>query len=223
MRLLEMGYGAFLRVRNAGLALAVTIGGAWAEPVTIAALGDSLTQGYGLYQEDGLTSRLQDWLQAAGEDVVVVNAGVSGDTTAGGLSRVGWTLTDDVDALIVALGGNDLLRAIPPETSRANLEGILQAAAAKGLPVMLVGLEAPGNYGPDFKAAFDSMYPELAAEYGAIHVQSFFDGVLEVGMPREELRRLMQADGIHPTAEGVKLMVENLGPRVLDLVARAKD
>lgn len=223
MRLVRMGYGAFLRLRNAGLALAVMIGGAWAEPVTIAALGDSLTQGYGLYQEDGLTSRLQDWLRAAGEDVVVVNAGVSGDTTAGGLSRVGWTLTDDVDALIVALGGNDLLRAIPPETSRANLKGILQAAAAKGLPVMLVGLEAPGNYGPDFKAAFDSMYPDLAAEYGAIHVQSFFDGVLEVGMPREELRRLMQADGIHPTAEGVKLMVENLGPRVLELVARAKE
>lgn len=223
MRWVEMGYGAFLRVRNAGLALAVTIGGAWAEPVTIAALGDSLTQGYGLYQEDGLTSRLEEWLRAAGEDVVVVNAGVSGDTTAGGLSRVGWTLTDDVDALIVALGGNDLLRAIPPETSRANLEGILQAAAAKGLPVMLVGLEAPGNYGPEFKQAFDSMYPDLAAEYGAIHVKSFFDGVLEVGMPREELRRLMQADGIHPTAEGVKLMVENLGPKVLELVARAKD
>jgi acyl-CoA thioesterase-1 len=140
---------------------------AFAEEVTVVALGDSLTQGYGLIEEDGFVPQLQAWLQARGADVVVENHGVSGDTTAGGLARIGWALGDHVDALIVALGGNDLLRGLPPEASRANLDGILAEAEARGLPVLLIGLEAPGNYGPDYKAAFDAMYPELADQYDA--------------------------------------------------------
>jgi acyl-CoA thioesterase-1 len=208
-----------------GKALAVTLmvaGPAMAEEVTIAALGDSLTQGYGLVQEQGFVPQLQDWLRARGHEVTVINAGVSGDTTAGGLARVGWTLTPEVDAMIVALGGNDLLRAIPPEASRANLEGILQAAQDAGVAVLLVGMQAPGNYGPEFKDAFDAMYPELAETYGALHVESFLAPLTEAAEAnrRAALAAYMQADGIHPNADGVALIVEALGPEVEQLMAR---
>ena len=191
-----------------------------AETVTIAALCDSLTQGYGLVQEEGFVPQLQGWLAARGHAVTMINAGVSGDTTAGGLARIGWTLSPDVDALIVALGGNDLLRGLPPEASRANLEGILQAAKAAGVPVLLVGMEAPGNYGPEFKAAFDAIYPELAAQYGALHAASFLGPLTDAAVadPRAALASYMQADGIHPNAEGVGLIVTALGPLVEQLI-----
>lgn len=216
-------YGAFARARNLCLAIAVSGGAALAEPITIAALGDSLTQGYGLAQEEGFVPQLEAWLNARGADVRVLNAGVSGDTTAGGLSRVGWTLTPDVDALILALGGNDLLRGIDPAASRANLAGILEAARAAGVPVLLIGLTAPGNYGPDYKEAFEAMYPELAAEFGALHVESFLAPMAEKAEAGLSFREMMQPDGIHPNATGVRLIVDGLGPRVLDLVERARD
>lgn len=193
----------------------------YAQPVTVAALGDSLTQGYGLPQEDGFVPQLQNWLGAEGEDVMIVNAGVSGDTTAGGLSRVDWTLTPDVDALIVALGGNDLLRGLPPEVSRANLEGILQKATERGLPVLLVGLIAPGNYGPDYKVAFDAMYPELAAAYDTLLVESFLGPLTAEVDQAQALRDYMQSDGIHPNADGVAKIVAALGPQVQALIAQA--
>lgn len=214
-----MGYGAIARVRNLAALVAVLATPAMAEPVTVAALGDSLTQGYGLVQDQGFVPQLEGWLRANGAEVTVLNAGVSGDTTAGGLARVDWTLGDDVDALIVALGGNDLLRGIDPAVSRANLDGILQAAAARGLPVLLVGLEAPGNYGPDFKADFEAMFPDLATEYEALLYTDFL-APLRQGDQAEALQRLMQSDGIHPNAEGVKLMVDGIGPEVLKLIAR---
>jgi len=193
-----------------------------AEEVTIAALGDSLTQGYGLMEEEGFVPQLEDWLRARGHDVTVLNAGVSGDTTAGGLARMGWTLTPEVDAMIVALGGNDLLRAIPPEASRANLEAILQRTEEAEIPVLLVGLTAPGNYGPEFKQAFDAMYPELAEEYGALHVESFLGALSEAAeIDRDAaMASYMQPDGIHPSAEGVALIVEALGPEVERLIAQ---
>ncbi|MEM8629915.1 MAG: arylesterase [Pseudomonadota bacterium] len=188
-----------------------------AEEVVVAALGDSLTQGFGLPPEAGFVPQLEGWLQDRGHDVRLINAGVSGDTTAGGLSRVGWTLTPDVDAMVVALGGNDLLRGIDPVASRANLKGILEAAAAADVPVLLVGMTAPGNYGPDFKEAFDTMYPELAAEFGTGYAESFFAG-LGVGEDPAAARPFMQSDGIHPNAEGVVLIVEALGPEVEALI-----
>ena len=204
------------------LALAFVLAApAVAQEITIAALGDSLTQGYGLVQDDGFVPQLQDWLAARGHQARLINAGVSGDTTAGGLSRIGWTLTPDVDALIVALGGNDLLRGLPPEASRANLEGILIAARDAGVPVLLVGMEAPGNYGPEFKAAFDAIYPDLAAQYGALHAESFLGPLTQAAEadPRAALASYMQADGIHPNAAGVALIVEALGPVVESLIA----
>ncbi len=195
---------------------------ALAEPVVVAALGDSLTQGYGLPPEDGFVPQLEAWLEAQGAEVDVLNAGVSGDTTAGGLARVDWTLTDDVDAMIVALGGNDLLRGIDPAVSRANLDGILDAADAAGVEVLLVGLEAPGNYGADFKAAFDAIYPELAEAHEALLAADFF-APLEAEPDRQDaLGTYMQPDGLHPSAAGVALIVEGIGPKVLDLLERTR-
>ncbi|MDJ0994685.1 MAG: arylesterase [Dinoroseobacter sp.] len=223
--LCSLGYGAGARLRKASAAAFAAVAlsvPAWAEPVTIAALGDSLTQGYGLPQEDGFVPQLEAWLRERGHDVVVLNAGVSGDTTAGGLSRIDWTLTPEVDALIVALGGNDLLRAIPPEASRANLDGILAKAEAAGVDVLLIGLEAPGNYGPDYKAAFDSMYPELAEEYGTLYSRSFLAGLVDGVDRTEALTGMMQSDGIHPNAAGVLKIVDTLGPYAEDLVERAE-
>jgi acyl-CoA thioesterase I len=217
-RVRSTGYGACSSLRNLVLGLMLLCGAAHAETVTIAALGDSLTQGYGLPQEDGLVPQLQAWLDAREAGAVVVNAGVSGDTTAGGLSRVAWTLTEDVDAMIVALGGNDFLRGIDPGISRANLRAILEAAQSAEVEVLLVGLEASANYGAEFKAAFDTMYPELAEEFGVMLYPSIFDGILENGNFGAARGAYMQDDGLHPNAEGVKQIVDSLGPAVLELI-----
>lgn len=189
-----------------------------AETVTVAALGDSLTQGYGLDINEGFVPQLQSWAQAQGADVKIINAGVSGDTTAGGLSRAAWTLTPDVDAMILTLGGNDLLRGISPEVSRANLQGVLEAAQDAGVKVLLIGMKAPGNFGPEYKARFDAIYPELAAQYNALHVDSFFGGFGDAANDPVAVRALMQADAIHPNPEGVRLIVEDIGPTFLELI-----
>ena len=185
-------------------------------------MGDSLTQGYGLPVDQGLVPQLQAWLRARGHDVSVINAGVSGDTTAGGRSRLDWTLADQPDAMIVALGGNDLLRGIDPATSRANLSAILSRLAEAGVPALLVGLPAPGNYGPEFRAAFDAMYPELAAEFGADLVPDLLAPITERNRAGQSILDLMQADAIHPNADGVRLVVEALGPAVEALIARVE-
>jgi acyl-CoA thioesterase-1 len=207
-------YGAGRAARNLALVLAVAAGPALAEGPRIVALGDSLTHGYGLPPADGFAPQLQAWLRANGApEAVVVNAGVSGDTTAGGLARLEWSLSDGADALIVELGGNDLLRGIDPASSRANLDAILTQAGERGLPVLLSGMRAPGNYGPDFKQAFDAMYPELAQKHGALLDPFFLAGVAED-------RGLWQDDGLHPNAAGVKVIVERIGPLVLQLIDR---
>lgn len=192
----------------------------WAEPVTIAALGDSLTQGYGLVPDQGFVSQLQNWLEGAGAEVVLINAGVSGDTTAGGLSRIEWTLTPDVDGLIVALGGNDLLRGIDPAVSRENLEGILSVAAARDLPVLLVGLDAPSNFGAEWEAAFEAMYTDLSDQYDTLLYKDFLAPLRADFDQAGALETLMQPDRIHPNAQGVARVVEGIGPKVLDLISR---
>lgn len=189
---------------------------ATAEPVVIAALGDSLTQGYGLVEEDGFVAQLERWLTTQGADVRLINAGVSGDTTAGGAARVEWTLTPDVDGMIVALGGNDVLRGIDPDVSRGNLEKILNVAQSLNVSVLLVGMQAPGNYGVEYKQAFDGMYPELAQQFQVLYADSFFDG-LQADDDPNAAAQFMQPDGIHPNAEGVARIVQELGPAVLEL------
>lgn len=190
--------------------------------MTVAALGDSLTQGYGLPADLGLVAQLQGWLDSHGSDAVVLNAGVSGDTTAGGLSRIDWTLTPEVDALIVELGGNDLLRGLPPEEARKNLSGILDRAQARGLPVLLIGLPAPGNYGPEYKAAFDAIWPDLSTQYGTLLMPDFLAPIraaVDEGIAPDHL---MQIDGIHPSEAGVSRVVQVLGPQVQALIAKVK-
>lgn len=218
-------YGARARLCNLGFAAllaAAASTAAAAEPVTIAALGDSLTQGYGLPEAQGFVPQLEIWLRENGApEVEIINAGVSGDTTAGGLARVAWTLSDEVDAVIVALGGNDLLRGLDPAESRRNLDGILAEISARGLPVLLAGLPAPANYGAEYQAAFNAMFPELAAEHGAILYPNFLAGLGD-GRVLADVRDQLQPDGIHPSAGGVERIVEAIGPAVLELVAAAE-
>lgn len=184
------------------------------EPFRLVALGDSLTQGYGLPADQGLVPQLQDWLRAAGHDVIVINAGVSGDTTAGGLSRLDWTLADRPDAMIVALGGNDLLRGIDPAESRANLDAILTRLDAEGVPAMLVGLPAPGNFGPQFQRDFGAMLPELAQEHGATLYPDLLAPITQRYTAGQDYADLMQDDQLHPSAAGVTAIVAAMGPAV---------
>lgn len=221
---MSKAYGAIAGVRNGLTGLLLLSGVAVAEPVTVVALGDSLTAGYGLAdQAQGLVPQLEGWLKARGHDVVLQNAGVSGDTTAGGLARIGWALGPEADALIVTLGGNDLLRGIDPAESKANLDGILKVAALRKLPVLLVGLKSTANFGPDYKAAFDGMYGDLAQFYGTVLAEDFFAGLRAAGADPADpatMAAFMQADGIHPNPEGVRLIVEGLGPKVEELLTK---
>ena len=199
-------------MRN-GLILSLFATAAWAEPVTVAALGDSLTAGYGLAQDEGFVPQMQAWLDDQGAEVTLLNAGVSGDTTAGGLSRVDWTLTPDVDGVIVALGGNDYLRGLDPQVSRDNLNQILAKTQAADVPAMLIGLQAGTNYGADYAEAFNGMYPALADTYDVPLAPDWFSALRDA-----DRTKYLQADGIHPNAVGVKLIVAALGPAVLDFV-----
>ena len=187
---------------------------ATAEPLTLVALGDSLTQGYGLPQGEGLVPQLQAWLDASGADVRVVNAGVSGDTTAGGRARLDWALADRPQAVIVALGGNDGLRGIEPRNTEANLAAILDALAARGLPAMLAGMIAPPNLGADYGRDFAASFTRLsAARPGVVYYPFLLDGV--AGEPA-----LNQPDRIHPNEAGVAELVRRMLPAVESLLAR---
>jgi len=219
---MSFGYGAISDANKLLCGVLLSTLSVQAETVTIAALGDSLTAGYGLDQADGFVPQLQDWLTAQGADVAVINAGVSGDTTAGGLSRVAWTLTPEVDAMIVTLGGNDFLRGIDPKVSQANLDGILQAGQEAGLPMLLVGLSVGSNYGANFKAAFEGMYPALAQKYDIPLYPDFAAG-LRGAASDGNLQAFLQPDGIHPNAAGVDAIVAAIGPTVLNLVKAAQE
>lgn len=215
-------YGVARALRNLALAaLLLAPLAAAATPKELVAFGDSLTAGYGLAPDDGFVPQLQHWLDAHGAGVTVVNAGVSGDTTAGGLARIDWTLSAPVDAMIVTLGGNDVLRGLPPGEARANLDAILTKADGRGIPVLLVPIEAPGNYGPDYKAEFDAIYADLAAKHGALLAGPFLAPILSLPDRQKALADYIQPDGLHPNAKGVALVVAALGPKVLELLARA--
>lgn len=214
-----LGYGLkrrFVNALAAFCALLMCVPAAQAEsPVTILALGDSLTAGYGLPQGDAFPVRLEAALRAQGVDVTVVNAGVSGDTSAGGRSRLDWLLGDEVDAVIVELGANDGLRGLDPAETRANLDWILARLQEKRRPALLTGMMAPPNLGADYGREFNGLYPELAQKHGALFDPFFLDGVAA----KPELNQL---DGIHPNAQGVAVIVARLTPLVAQLVAKAQ-
>lgn len=187
-----------------------------AEPITILALGDSLTAGPGLDPSAAFPARLEAALKAKGHDVTVRNAGVSGDTAAQGAARLDWALTDDVDAAIVELGANDALRGLPVSQAEAALDEILGKLRSKGLPVLLAGMRAPPNLGPDYKGQFDGMYQRLAETHGVAVYPFFLDGVAA----RPDLN---QADGMHPNGKGVELIVEKILPAVEALITATKE
>jgi acyl-CoA thioesterase I len=193
-----------------------------AEPVAhadpalhLVALGDSLTAGLGLAQNDGFVPRLQGALAEKGIAAEIVNAGVSGDTAADGLARLDWSVAADTDAVIVELGANDMLRGQKPGITRAALDTILQQLTARHIAVMLCGMRAAPNLGADYGQEFDRIYPELAAKYGAILYPFFLDGVAAN-------LSLTQPDGMHPNVAGVDVIVGRILPKVVELIARAR-
>ena len=207
-------WAGMIRISAALVFVFLAIQTALATPVTILALGDSLTAGLGLETPEAFPARLEAALKAKGFDVRIVNAGVSGDTAAAGLARLDWALSDDVGGLIVELGANDALRGLDPAQTEAALDAILAKAAARKLPVLVAGMQAPPNLGPDYAAAFDAIYPRLAKKHGAILYPFFLDGV--AAQPS-----LNQADGIHPNGKGVDIIVERIMPSVEGLIRRA--
>lgn len=188
------------------------------DPLRVVVFGDSLAAGYGLLPADGFSARLQDWAdENAGVPVTVENAGVSGDTTAGGLARLDWTLGGDLpDALILELGANDALRGIDPAETRANLDAMLDRLTGAGVEVLLAGMLAPRNMGADYIAEYEAIWPALAAEYDIVYQPFLLDGV--AGEPS-----LNQADGIHPNAQGVDRMIAHIAPFMAELLARAEE
>ncbi|MFX0542838.1 arylesterase [Roseovarius sp. S4756] len=190
------------------------------DEVRVMTFGDSLTAGYGLTRENGFAAQMSVWLQENGTPqgvpVRILNASVSGSTTAGGVRRLDWALADDPDAVIVELGGNDLLRGTDPAETRANLEAILSRAAAEDIEVLLVGLIAKDNYGPEYREAFNAIYPDLAEKYGTALQLDFFGALPEANA--DQLPYL-QSDGTHPNAEGIAKVVADMGPRVQALIS----
>ena len=181
----------------------------------IVAFGDSLTAGLGLPQDQAFPAQLQAALKARGTEARVVNAGVSGDTAAAGLARLDWALPDDASAVIIELGGNDALLGVPPAGTKEALEKIIDKVQARGLPILLAGMEAPRNMGADYVDQFRAIYADLASRYDLI----FYPFFLEGAALNDDL---MQEDGIHPNAKGVAVIVENMLPKVEELLAQVK-
>ena len=186
------------------------------KPVTVVALGTSLTAGFGLPAEDGFTARLQKALEDTGHSVLIENAGVSGDTSAGGLARLDWALSDTTSAVIVELGSNDALRGLDPGQTEKNLRDILETLSTRNLPVLLTGMRAPPNLGPEYAAEFEPVFEKLATEYDTLFYPFFLDGV--AAQPA-----LNQADGIHPNADGVNEIVARILPLVVTLIDKGLD
>lgn len=186
---------------------------AWAGKQVVLTVGDSLTAGYGLTTADGFVARLQAALRQRGRDVQVKNGSVSGDTTAGGRARLAWTLTGQIDLVILELGANDGLRGVDPAVTRRNLDAMLDTLRQLRVPVLLAGMLAPPNLGPDYAQAFNSIYPDLARKYSVTLYPFFLAGVAA----RPDLN---QNDGLHPNAAGVQVIVDAMTPYVLDLLDR---
>ena len=184
-------------------------------PVKLVVLGDSLTAGFGLTASAAFPAKLAQALKAKGVAATVTNAGVSGDTASGGLGRLDWSVPADTDAVIVELGANDALRGIDPKITKTALEGILRKLDARHISVLLAGMKAPRNMGPDYGRDFDAIYPALASTYHVVFYPFFLDGV--AADPK-----LNQADGLHPNAAGVDMIVGRMLPQVEELIARAR-
>jgi acyl-CoA thioesterase-1 len=189
------------------------------KPLRLLLLGDSLVVGYGLPRAEAFPAQISAALKAEGRSVAIIEAGVSGDTTAGGLARLPWVLGSAPDeqphAVLVELGGNDVLRGFDPQTTAANLDRLLAILTERGIPVLLAGMRAPPNLGSGYGSAFDSVFPRLAEKHDVMLYPFFLDGVAGNAA-------LNQPDGIHPNAGGVKVIVERILPSVRSLLDAAK-
>lgn len=203
-----LAFGAFLAILTAFPAAA--------EPYRIVGFGDSLMAGYGLGPGEGFPEKLQAALRNKGHDVVIANAGVSGDTSSGGLSRLDWSVPDGTQLVILELGANDMLRGIAPEVTEQNLDKMLDRLQERGMAVLLVGMVAAPNLGPDYADAFNSIFPRLAEKYSVQLYPFFLDGVAAD-------RQFLLEDGMHPNAAGIDRMVERLLPTVEKLLAAKAD
>jgi acyl-CoA thioesterase-1 len=184
-------------------------------PLRVVVLGDSLAAGFQLKASDAFPAQLERALKTRGHQVEVINAGVSGDTTAAGLERLRWAVPDKTDAVIVELGANDALRGLDPAKAKANLDGIITAVKAGGAEVLLAGMLAPGNMGADYARAFDAIYPALAKKHGVPLYPFFLDGVALDA-------QLNLSDGMHPNPKGVAEIVRRILPMVEELIARVR-
>lgn len=184
-------------------------------PVKIVALGDSLTAGYGLPVESAFPTKLAEALKAKGIAATITNAGVSGDTVSGGLGRLDWSVPDGTEAVILELGANDAMRGLDPKATKTALDEILRKLADRHIAVLLTGMRAPRNLGPDFVRDFDPIFPALASTHTVVFYPFFLDGV--AGDPK-----LNQADGLHPNAAGVDVIVARILPQVEELIARGR-
>jgi acyl-CoA thioesterase-1 len=210
-------YGHWLLLVQA-VAFALVLGAASpgaARTIRLVVLGDSLTAGLGLPPGKAFPDRLQAALRARDWDVEVLNAGVSGDTAADGLQRYDWAVPADADALIVELGANDMLRGLKPEATKKALAMILDKAHAARLPTLIAGMRAGPNLGDEYDRTFDAIYPSLAKAYDVVLYPFFLNGV--AGDPK-----LNQPDGMHPTAEGVEIIVERIAPSVEEILKQVK-
>jgi acyl-CoA thioesterase-1 len=185
------------------------------KPLKIVALGDSLTAGFGLPASAAFPVRLAAALKAKGTAVDIINAGVSGDTSRGGLERLVWAVPKDADAVIVELGANDMLRGIDPKVTRKNIDTIVEKLRDRHLQVLVAGMVAAPNLGKDYGDAFNRIFPEVAKAHGALYYPFFLDGVVQD-------EKLKQPDGLHPTAAGVDIIVKNILPSVEELIARTQ-
>ncbi|TJU93510.1 MAG: arylesterase [Mesorhizobium sp.] len=196
------------------LAICGAISSARAEPFKIVGFGDSLMAGFGLGPDEGFTDKLQAALRAKGHDVAVANAGVSGDTTSGGLARLDWSVPDGTRLVILELGANDMLRGVAPDITRKNLDEMLAKLKERKIAVLLAGMRAAPNLGADYQNAFDAIFPGLAKKYDIDLYPFFLDGVAaEPGMQLE--------DGLHPSVKGIDRMVERILPTVEKAIAAA--
>jgi acyl-CoA thioesterase-1 len=201
----------------AGMLLASALHGNQAKAGTpvIVAFGDSLTAGFGLPQNEAFPAQLENALKARGQEVKVVNAGVSGDTAAAGLARLDWALPDDASAVIIELGANDALLGLDPAATRATLEKMITDIKGRGLPILLAGMEAPRNLGEEYVDRFRAIYEDLAQRYDLVFYPFFLDGVA-----LDE--KYLLGDGLHPNAQGVARIVEGILPKVEELLAKIK-
>ncbi|NUS68735.1 MAG: arylesterase [Ensifer adhaerens] len=192
------------------LALMMTFALSWtarAETISLIGFGDSLMAGYQLPPEDAFPARLEKALKEKGFDVTIANAGVSGDTSSGGLARIDWSVPDGTKGVILELGANDALRGIAPEETRKNIEAMITRLKDRGIAVLLAGMMAPPNMGADYAARFNPIYPEIAEKYGLELYPFFLDGVVTEA-------KLKLEDGMHPNGDGVGVMVEKALPVV---------